>query len=116
MIDAIAPKPPLTQEFAMIYGQLVCATGRNIGNEIQSVAAARHLPRIDTFIDQEQLHLLKSNEPICGIMNAWFMITPCWPPSPDLRPIFVGFHVTKKSRALVAQSPSRNLLSPENQL
>lgn len=87
----------------MIYGQFACATGRNIGNEIQSVAAARHLPRVDTLIDQEQLHLLKSSQPVCGIMNAWFMITPCWPPSPDLRPIFVGFHVTKTSRPLVAQ-------------
>ena len=86
----------------MLYGQMVCATGRNIGNEIQSVAAARHLPRIDRLIDQEGLHHLPQDEPICGVMNAWFMITPCWPPSRALRPIFVGFHVTKKARPLIA--------------
>lgn len=87
----------------MLYGQVVCVTGRNIGNEIQSVAAARHLPKVDTYIDQEELHLLKSEEPVCGIMNAWFMITPCWPPSPALRPVFVGFHVTSKAREIIAK-------------
>jgi hypothetical protein len=87
----------------MLYAQMTCATGRNIGNEIQSIAAARHLPRIDTHVDQERLHLIDSKEPICVIMNAWFMITPCWPPAPALRPVFVGFHVTSKARAIVAE-------------
>ncbi len=87
----------------MLYGQMVCAIGRNIGNEIQSVAAARHLPRVDTYVDQEELHLLKSDQPVCTIMNAWFMITQCWPPSPSLNPVFVGFHVAPKAQPLVAR-------------
>src|SRR5947209_20207466 len=88
----------------MKFAQLVCASSRNIGDDIQSIAAARNFPRIDTHIDRERLDAPDGSDPICAIMNAWFMDTDHWPPSALLRPIFVGFHVRPKKRALIARS------------
>jgi polysaccharide pyruvyl transferase len=90
----------------MKFAQLVCTSSRNIGDDIQSIAAARSLPRIDTCIDRERLDALEGSDPVCTIMNAWFMETDHWPPCALLRPIFVGFHVHPKKRALIAEHGS----------
>ena len=86
----------------MRFGQLVCASSQNIGDDVQSIAAARLLPRVDVYVDRERLDAVEGPEPVCTIMNAWFMDTHCWPPSPYVNPIFVGFHLTRKAEALIA--------------
>lgn len=86
----------------MQFGQMVCATSRNIGDDIQSVAAARLLPRVDLFVDREGMAEFSNAEPVCVVMNAWFMQSKSWPPSASIAPIFVGFHVTRERRSLVA--------------
>ena len=87
----------------MQYAQMVCAMSRNIGDEIQSLAAAQFLPRVDLFVDREHLDAVKSQEPIALIMNGWFMHTKAWPPSDSIRPAFVSFHVEPESRDLIAK-------------
>lgn len=73
----------------------------NIGDEIQSVAATRFLPRIDYYVQRERIDEFHSNEheKVKLIMNAWWM----WdykhfPPSEDIEPMFVSFHLREKIR------------------
>src|SRR5262245_42512449 len=86
----------------MKFAQMVVGGSRNIGDDIQSIAAASHLPRIDLYLDRERLSDAQGNEPICLIMNAWFMREDRWPPAKVVRPIFVGFHVAPPGRKAIA--------------
>jgi hypothetical protein len=86
----------------MKCAQMVCASSQNIGDDIQSVAAACRLPNVDLSIDREHLDAVQGPDLICAIMNSWFMHTYRWPPSKFLRPIFVGFHVTQGRQELIA--------------
>jgi hypothetical protein len=82
---------------------MVCATSRNIGDDIQSIAVANILPKIDLYVDRERLDVVDGPDPICIVMNAWFMHGDAWPPSDVLRPVFVGFHVAPKARNTVGK-------------
>lgn len=73
----------------------------NIGDEIQSIAAMRFLPEIDYYIQRERVDQFKSEngEKVKLFMNAWWM----WdykhfPPSSDIDPLFVSFHLREKIR------------------
>jgi len=80
---------------ALKYAQLVCDAQGNIGDDIQSLAAAIHLPRIDFTIDRESIDHWSLERPAVLIMNGWFSANAAaWPPSPSILPIFVSFHVT----------------------
>jgi hypothetical protein len=85
----------------MKFAQMVCASSRNIGDDIQSIAVADNLPRIDLYLDRERLNVIGDTDPICMVMNAWFMHGDAWPPSSILHPIFVGFHVAPEARPIV---------------
>jgi polysaccharide pyruvyl transferase len=87
----------------MKFAQMVCATSQNIGDDFQSIAAASRLPKVDLYVDREQLNAVEGPDPTCTIMNAWFMHGRHWPPSDFLRPIFVGFHVSPRSQELIAR-------------
>jgi hypothetical protein len=87
---------------AVKFAQMVCARSRNVGDDIQSIAAASKLPRVDLYVDREQLNTIEGPEPVCMIMNGWFMHSHNWPPSEFLRPIFVGFHVRPERQSLIA--------------
>jgi len=77
---------------------LLCYSTLNIGDEIQSIAAKQLLPRIDQFLDRDCLNSVKSNKRIKVIMNGWFTSKPeNWPPSPAIKPLFVSFHIAKRS-------------------
>jgi hypothetical protein len=76
------------------FGQIVCNAQGNVGDDIQSIAASLHLPRIDVSIDRESIHLYRGDEPVALVMNGWFSANPdAWPPAPEIRPIFASFHV-----------------------
>ncbi|MCH3954017.1 MAG: polysaccharide pyruvyl transferase family protein [Eubacterium sp.] len=73
----------------------------NIGDEIQSVAAMRFLPQIDYYIPRERVDEFHSDhgEKVKLFMNAWWM----WekkhfPPSEDIDPIFLSFHLREAFR------------------
>lgn len=66
---------------------------RNIGDYIQALASAQFLPRIDGFVNREELKSYKEEE--CAIiMNGWYMHDVAqWPPSEKIHPLFVAFHL-----------------------
>jgi len=87
----------------MKFAKMACATSKNIGDEIQSIAAAARLPRVDKVVDREHLASVQGPDPLCVIMNGWFLRGSGWPPSTFVRPIFVGFHVCPNKQDLIAR-------------
>ncbi len=65
----------------------------NVGDNIQSLAAKQYLPRVDEFINREELADYKGG-PTKVIMNGWFTHNiHNWVPSDDIDPLFVSFHI-----------------------
>jgi len=88
------------------YGLLTYRT-ENIGDEIQSIAARQFLPRVDVYVERDSLNKVVSDEKIKLIMNGWFTHKPeNWPPSPDIEPLFISFHITP--------SAAHQLTSPQS--
>ncbi len=69
---------------------------KNIGDYIQSLAASQFFETIDYHIQQEYIDKFTTGgECVKVIMNGWFMSNPNnWPPSADILPLFVSFHIT----------------------
>lgn len=67
---------------------------KNLGDYVQSVAAAQFAGTDPVLLDREHLDTYKG-DPVKAVMNAWFMSNPGrFPPAPSVRPLFVSFHVT----------------------
>lgn len=67
----------------------------NIGDYIQALASKQFLPSFDGFINREKLSSY-TDEETKVIMNGWYMHHPeNWPPSININPLFVSFHVNK---------------------
>ena len=76
------------------YGLIMALTG-NLGDDIQVLAAKQFLPRVDIIINREYLNQVNSKDVIKVIMNGWFTHRPDnWPPSPNIEPLFISFHVS----------------------
>lgn len=85
----------------MQYYSLKYSRSDNLGDEIQSLAAEQYLPRLDGFVDRDTgLHAI--SEPTFIVLNGWFKHGPthwrtnaahCWPPSKNVHPAFIGFHI-----------------------
>ncbi len=71
----------------------------NLGDFIQSLAAKQVLNKIKTFdIDRDELNAYKG-EKAALIMNGWFMEKPKnWPPSEQIDPIFISFHLNPTAK------------------
>lgn len=70
----------------------------NLGDYIQSLAARQYFQTIDTFLDRESMDQY-SGAPLKAILNGWFMHEPeHWPPSPEILPHFVSFHINSVAR------------------
>ncbi len=83
----------------MHYGLMTYACKRhfNVGDYIQSLAARQFLPKVDRYINREKLSEY-SGPKTKLIMNGWFTHNPkSWPPSPDILPLFISFHLHKKA-------------------
>ncbi len=67
----------------------------NIGDEIQSLAVERLLPRRpDGLVDRDYLHDVSSD--ITTIMQGWFTHrSRYWPPSQHVTPVWCGFHAAR---------------------
>ena len=77
----------------MQYGLMCYGYTINLGNEIQSIAARRCLPKIDFYVDHEKLHLFKNSQKIKMIMNGWYLdCIESWPPSDDIDPLLISMH------------------------
>lgn len=69
---------------------------KNIGDYIQSLAAKQFLDDEPILVEREELNSYQG-EPIKLIMNAWWMHKPeNFPPSEQISPLFLSFHVTPK--------------------
>jgi hypothetical protein len=81
---------------ATAFGLLKYRRTENLGDEIQSLAARRFLPRVDRTIDRDRLHRLGwKGTPFKLIMNGWFTHRPDnWPPHPAIDPLLLSFHLT----------------------
>ena len=78
----------------------------NAGDYIQSVAAARFLPRVDKYINREKLNEYNGN-PIKLIMNGWFMHRPAnWPPSEKIDPLVTSFHLNSQAKEALLSKKS----------
>jgi len=92
-IDRIAGDHVQSQKFAL----LSYVGTQNLGDEIQSIAAQRFLPRVDAWLDRERLDEFHAEAAHKIILNGWFLHRPDhWPPSPSLEPLIVSFHLTRE--------------------
>ena len=67
----------------------------NIGDYVQSLAAAQYFPEVNEFINREQMDAY-DGERVKMILNGWFMHEPKnWPPSEKIQPLFVSFHINR---------------------
>ncbi len=87
----------------------------NIGDEVQSIAARRFLPRIDYYFDRDNIDATKTKpgEAVKLIMNGWYTHRPeTWPPkNPDLEPLLIAMHVEQDA---LAGAPAKAFVSPKS--
>lgn len=83
----------------MKFGLLYEYDTRNIGDDIQSYATKRFLPRVDYLVDRNHIDefVPETDEKVATIMNGWFLqYTLNWPPSPYIKPLPISMHFTYK--------------------
>lgn len=79
------------------FGVVMFFNTDNFGDDIQTYAASKLLPRIDYVIDREHLDSFCSedNEKVYCIFNGWFLYNNLnWPPSKDIIPLLISMHFT----------------------
>ncbi len=75
----------------------------NIGDYIQQLAAMQFLGQAGTFVERENIDAY-DGEKVRMILNGWFMHHPQhWPPSPQIVPLFVSFHMTPSAVRLMTE-------------
>ncbi|MBT1165148.1 polysaccharide pyruvyl transferase family protein [Bifidobacterium felsineum] len=78
----------------MKYGLFSYET-ENIGDEIQSIAARRFLPRVDSYVDRDYVGQWEPKDDIKIIMNGWYMHSPyAWPPkTSSIDPLLISMYI-----------------------
>lgn len=69
---------------------------RNIGDDIQSLAAQKYSSLIDLFIDRDKIgeYPQLQNKKARIILNGWFIgNAESWPPADSFCPLFISFHL-----------------------
>lgn len=83
----------------MRYGVIWHPTSRNLGDDLQTLAASRLLPRVDVTLDGERLDEppLPPGEDIITLLSGNVMRSRFhWPPHASLRPVCLGLHVSRE--------------------
>ena len=90
------------------YASLCYRPGRNLGDEIQTLAVEQFLPRVDARLDRDTLSSAVVTEPHIVVMNGWFAEDPqgSWPPAEGIVPVFVGLHIADKAKKRFATARS----------
>lgn len=79
----------------------------NLGDEVQSIAAARLLPRVDSYIPRERMDEYKADGRTKLLCNGFFMFEPThWPPAKGIEPLFLSLHISGQYGA------PENMLNP----
>lgn len=71
----------------------------NLGDDIQTLAVSRLLPRVDGYVSRERLNDV--TEECIVPLNGFFMNTANWPPSPAVKPVFFAFHCTPDAQKVI---------------
>ena len=76
---------------------LLYKKSRNIGDDIQGLAALKLLDQPDVeILDRESLSAPGTDEPLKLLCNGWFMDkAENWPPAENIDPYFISFHIAK---------------------
>lgn len=84
----------------------------NIGDEIQSIAARRFLPKVDYLINRDEIRSFKPKtyDKTKLIMNGWYMHQPQnWQPiSKDIKPLLISMHISEKDPKVVRAFTAQN--------
>ncbi|WP_293727930.1 polysaccharide pyruvyl transferase family protein [uncultured Phascolarctobacterium sp.] len=89
------------------YGRLKNTESVNLGDEIQSIAASCFLPRIDCYIDRENIKSFAptiniNNDKIKMIMNAWYQHdAKQGPPCDVITPLLISIHINPSNKEFV---------------
>jgi hypothetical protein len=97
------------------FALLTYPVSHNLGDEIQSIAARRFLPRVDRLVNRDALDMDPGAE-VALILNGWFLQRPRnWPPHPRFRPLITSFHLDaeRSRRAPWRRSPADLVLRSE---
>lgn len=77
----------------------------NFGDHIQSLAAKQFLPKVDYYIERDQLNA-DVTEKVKLIMNGWFTYKPeNWPPHENIIPLFISFHLNPRFSDVIFNNP-----------
>ncbi|HHF0534157.1 TPA: hypothetical protein ACPHXL_003111 [Vibrio alginolyticus] len=83
----------------------------NIGDDIQSIAAKRFLPKIDAYVQRERTDEFNSDFVHKLIMNAWWMWdVEHFPPSDSIEPLLISMYLRKEIRDDLINGKVRNYL------
>ena len=94
-----------------IFAVLSYPNSNNLGDFIQSEAAKQFFKnQIIQELDRDQLHIYKGPK-VFVFMNGWFMEKPAnWPPSENINPIFLSFHLNPTSKKKMLTKTGINYL------
>lgn len=82
----------------------------NVGDYIQSLAAKQYLPKVDCFVNREELASYKG-ERIKLILNGWFTHNiHNWIPSENIEPLFISFHINNTAAPAMLTDKAVNYL------
>lgn len=84
-----------------------------MGNEIQSIAARRFLPKIDYYIEHEKINSFNENKDVKTIMNAYYLdCATAWPPSKNIDPLLISVHFDTNNftKEIILKEENKNYL------
>ena len=71
----------------------------NIGDEIQTIAQMRFIPKVDEWVPRERINTFRpiKKKKTKLIMNAWWMWKPKhFPPSEYIEPLLISMYIRKE--------------------
>lgn len=78
----------------MKYAVIMYINSDNIGDDIQTYATLKYLPKVDYIIDREEVNNFDSKARVKAILNGWFMYNNInWPPSKNLDILPISLHI-----------------------
>jgi len=83
--------PIMTTKYALLK-----YSTKNLGDEIQSIAARQFLPKVDYYIDRDNIDEKHIHNDTNMILNGWFTHNPeNWPiKNNNLKPLIISFHIS----------------------
>lgn len=94
----------------MKTGVIGCLRTKNIGDYIQTLSVIKLINRDYQILDRERLNTYQ--EKACKvIINGWFMENPNnFPPSANLNPLFISFHISPSASKQMLKNTTINYL------